>query len=107
MAAPYSRPENRARKRNEGWPGGDGPAARSLYRNSVGRGGGRFRVPSWTSVCRTTPHLSNRCCRYMPSLVAMDLRQLAALVAVAETGTFSAAADVLHTVQSNVSTHVA
>jgi LysR family hydrogen peroxide-inducible transcriptional activator len=37
----------------------------------------------------------------------MDLRQLAALVAVAETGTFSAAADALHTVQSNVSTHVA
>jgi DNA-binding transcriptional LysR family regulator len=37
----------------------------------------------------------------------MDLRQLAALVAVAETGTFSAAADRLHTVQSNVSTHVA
>lgn len=37
----------------------------------------------------------------------MDLRQLAALVAVADTGTFSAAADVLHTVQSNVSTHVA
>jgi DNA-binding transcriptional LysR family regulator len=43
----------------------------------------------------------------MPSLVAMDLRQLAALVAVAETGTFSAAADALHTVQSNVTTHVA
>lgn len=37
----------------------------------------------------------------------MDLRQLAALVAVAETGTFSAAAETLHTVQSNVSTHVA
>ena len=37
----------------------------------------------------------------------MDLRQLAALVAVADTGTFSAAAEVLHTVQSNVSTHVA
>lgn len=37
----------------------------------------------------------------------MDLRQLAALVAVAEQGTFSAAADALHTVQSNVSTHVA
>ena len=37
----------------------------------------------------------------------MDLRQLAALVAVADTGTFSAAADALHTVQSNVSTHVA
>lgn len=37
----------------------------------------------------------------------MDLRQLAALTAVGDTGTFSAAADVLHTVQSNVSTHVA
>ncbi len=37
----------------------------------------------------------------------MDLRQLAALTAVADTGTFSAAADLLHTVQSNVSTHVA
>lgn len=37
----------------------------------------------------------------------MDLRQLSALVAVAETGSFSAAARSLHTVQSNVSTHVA
>jgi LysR family hydrogen peroxide-inducible transcriptional activator len=37
----------------------------------------------------------------------MDLRQLNALVAVAEHGSFSAAADALHTVQSNVSTHVA
>ena len=37
----------------------------------------------------------------------MDLRQLAALVAIDEAGTFSAAADRLHTVQSNVSTHVA
>ena len=37
----------------------------------------------------------------------MDLRQLAALVAVADHGTFSAAADALHTVQSNVSSHIA
>lgn len=37
----------------------------------------------------------------------MDLRQLAAIVAIADSGTFSAAATRLHTVQSNVSTHVA
>lgn len=37
----------------------------------------------------------------------MDLRQLNAVLAVAEAGTFSAAAKALHTVQSNVSTHVA
>jgi LysR family hydrogen peroxide-inducible transcriptional activator len=37
----------------------------------------------------------------------MDLRQLQALVAVAEEGTFSAAADALATVQSNVSAHIA
>lgn len=37
----------------------------------------------------------------------MDLRQLNALLAVADHGSFSAAARALHTVQSNVSTHVA
>jgi DNA-binding transcriptional LysR family regulator len=37
----------------------------------------------------------------------MDVRQLEALVAVAEHRTFSAAARALHTVQSNISTHVA
>ena len=37
----------------------------------------------------------------------MDVRQLQALVAVAEHGTFSGAAKSLHTVQSNVSAHVA
>ena len=37
----------------------------------------------------------------------MELRQLAALVAVADHGSFSAAADALHTVQSNISNHVA
>lgn len=36
----------------------------------------------------------------------MDLRQLEALLAVAETGSFTTAADHLHTVQSNVSEHV-
>ena len=37
----------------------------------------------------------------------MDLRQLNAVAAVAEHGSFSGAARALHTVQSNVSTHVA
>ena len=37
----------------------------------------------------------------------MDLRQLNALLAVADQGSFTAAADVLATVQSNVSAHVA
>lgn len=53
------------------------------------------------------PYLSNSCLRYMSSLLAMDLRQLAALTAVADNGGFSAAADALHTVQSNISSHVA
>lgn len=37
----------------------------------------------------------------------MDLRQLGAMIAVADHSSFSAAARALHTVQSNVSTHVA
>ena len=37
----------------------------------------------------------------------MDIRQLNALVAVVDTGSFSAAAKSLHTVQSNISTHIA
>ncbi len=43
----------------------------------------------------------------MASFQAMDLRQLNHLIAVAEHRSFSAAARALHTVQSNVSTHVA
>ena len=37
----------------------------------------------------------------------MELRHLQALVGVAETGSFSAAAETLGTVQSNISAHVA
>lgn len=43
----------------------------------------------------------------MVSPLLMDLRQLQALVAIADHGSFSAAAQALHTVQSNVSSHVA
>ena len=38
--------------------------------------------------------------------VGVDIRQLEALLAVSEEGSFTAAADRLHTVQSNVSEHV-
>ena len=43
----------------------------------------------------------------MLSLSEVDLRQLQALIAIADHGTFSSAAAALHTVQSNVSSHVA
>jgi len=43
----------------------------------------------------------------MASLKVMDLRQLNHLIAVADHGSFSSAARSLHTVQSNVSNHVA
>ena len=43
---------------------------------------------------------------YLASFLVMDLRQLHLLLAVAEHQSFSGAARALHTVQSNVSTHV-
>jgi LysR family hydrogen peroxide-inducible transcriptional activator len=54
-----------------------------------------------------TSHPSNSLQAWVTSLAAMDLRQLGALTAIADHGGFSAAARALHTVQSNVSTHVA
>jgi molybdate transport repressor ModE-like protein len=41
------------------------------------------------------------------SFAEMDIRQLSTLVAIADHGTFSAAARALYTVQSNVSSHIA
>ena len=58
-------------------------------------------------VNHTSIYRSNSFIRYVASFTAMDLRQLHALLAVAEHRSFSAAARALHTVQSNVSTHVA
>lgn len=43
----------------------------------------------------------------MVSFAEMDVRQLSTLVAIADHGTFSAAARALYTVQSNVSSHIA
>lgn len=43
----------------------------------------------------------------MVSFLEMDVRQLSTLVAIADHGTFSAAARALYTVQSNVSNHIA
>ncbi len=54
-----------------------------------------------------TSHRYNCFFCFVPSFTAMDLRQLHALLAVAEHRSFSAAARALHTVQSNVSTHIA
>lgn len=58
-------------------------------------------------VCSSPAHLSNSLQRYLASFRVMNLHQLRALSAVGRYGSFSAAADVLHTVQSNVSAHVA
>ena len=60
-----------------------------------------------TASSTTWVYLSNSCYGYWLSFKAMDLRQLAALTAVADHRSFSGAARALHTVQSNVSTHVA
>ena len=52
-------------------------------------------------------NLASRTFRCSLSFREMDVRQLAALVAIADHGTFSAAARALYTVQSNVSSHIA
>ena len=59
-----------------------------------------------TSSARNPDRLSSFV-RYVLSVTTMDLRQLQALVAIADHGSFSAAATALQTVQSNVSSHIA
>src|SRR5690606_32278208 len=105
-----------AGKREEPTAGGRSAPAGAAHREGgsvsgtlvkSGTVGGTVHRSLWASFCVTAPDSSNSCSRWMPSLRAMDLRQLAALTAVADAGSFSAAARRLHTVQSNVSTHVA
>src|SRR5688572_8914968 len=81
-----------------------------------GRHGGFHRavhggcIASICCACEYTHmalHLATRTFRCSLSFWAMDVRQLSALVAIADHGTFSAAARALFTVQSNVSSHIA
>jgi hypothetical protein len=66
------------------------------------------RRPGSTATVRLAP-LTSRFAGY-PELTAIlafvDLRQLAALIAIADHRSFSGAATALHTVQSNVSGHI-
>jgi len=64
-------------------------------------------TPVPTLVPALAPPSATLMATFVASSGAMDLRQLTHLLAVAEHGSFSAAARSLHTVQSNVSTHVA
>ena len=68
---------------------------------------GRSAASCEHHATRWVSNRSNSCFRWVPSASAMDLRQLSALIAVAEGGGISAAARSLHTVQSNISTHLA
>ena len=61
----------------------------------------------FVSIRTTSGDLTSRTYRCQLSSWEMDVRQLAALVAIADHGTFSAAARALFTVQSNVSSHIA
>jgi DNA-binding transcriptional LysR family regulator len=58
-------------------------------------------------LCALRADQSNSYSRYVVSLLEMELRHLQVLVAIAEHSSFSAAADHLGTVQSNVSAHIA
>ena len=85
-------------------------------RRGAGHTRGRYRpslARSLTGVAHdarpaeVARNLSNRFDRTVISVVLMDFRQLQALIAIADHGSFSAAAAALQTVQSNVSSHVA
>ena len=56
--------------------------------------------------CPISSQLSRRTTRYLLSSFVMELRQLTSLLAIADHGSFSAAARALGTVQSNVSAHI-
>jgi molybdate transport repressor ModE-like protein len=61
----------------------------------------------WNHCITTASNQSTSLIRYLVSFLTMELRHLQALTAISDHGTFSAAADHLGTVQSNISAHVA
>ena len=68
--------------------------------------GGAYRIELLVKVCTKSEDLSSCTFRYLASDFVIDIRQLNALVAVADHRSFSGAADALDTVQSNISAHV-
>ena len=92
-----------ATEREEGAGGGIRLLLNWIYSEPEG-GSDVFRGPAL--LCELSHHQSNKYKRYLISFFVMDLQQLNALIAISEYGSFSAAADALATVQSNISTHV-
>ena len=70
----------------------------------IGLGGSPIRLLQ--IVCLISRYYSRRMARYLVSFFVMELRQLTSLLAIADHGSFSAAAKSLGTVQSNVSAHI-
>lgn len=92
------------------------PGPLNLEPNAVGGTAlmGSCRADRWgpirfdhVKVCTKSGDLPSRIRGYSVSFFVMDLRQLNTLVAIADHGSFSAAARALYTVQSNVSGHIA
>src|SRR5487761_2581271 len=86
----------------KGPEGGSGPFLMTFRSWRGDPHSSEVRIP----VCTRWAYTSNTYNRYLLSFGSMDLRQLNAIIAIAEHGSFSAAADALATVQSNVSTHI-
>ena len=118
-----NRPQNKKKARGQTyWPLADGSSVRGDYRRTsrCGFRGGDL-IPAALLVSKTINHCK-QCAKPIVEIVTIyfsdslrlpqakggtvDIRQLRALLAVGEHRSFSGAARALHTVQSNVSTHI-
>ena len=95
-------PDVLARERQEPTAGGSVGSSRC----GIARGGSDYGTLV-SALCKCSAGTVKQLLAIAAIIAVMDLRQLAALAAVADAGSFSAAARRLHTVQSNVSTHIA